>query len=351
MTRFALALLLTAALAGCKSDPAPTPPRPDAGPAAAAEPAVAADPAPMAPDAGAPPAPATAPPAMLDKDNPEIAAATFTTWNADAVAACDAAHGTELRQWIFSLCKAKLATETDASRMAGAAALPKLPLAFAAPTSKAIFLWNNHSTEVPHPGSIGGRKARFRDNPEDSSFHPEMLRTAAMANLVDLPVLAVDGTRPVAEVAEALEIFRAAGHKKVALAFDASSVAVAPPPDATGLDALQWQTAAPYMREGLKGCEPLSQVFKDFSAAPPESRCLLMGQRVPAAMLECKCEMADRHGFLRNLQLFITPPKFVTTVTIELSGKKVRVRGKQTWSEAAATLFASPRTQLLLEAR
>ena len=346
------ALLLLAVLCACKPDPpapaAPSPAAPDGAGVATPE-SLEAPPVQMAPDAGS--VPVEAPAGIPDRDNAAIRDASFGTWDTASVAACDTQHESQLKTWVLTLCRAKIEADVPAARLAGAVELPQIAVPFSAPESTAVFLWNDHSTEVPDRASIGGRKARFRDNDKDSSFHPETIRAAAAANTVDLPVLAVEGTRPVREVAEALEIFRSAGHKKVALAFDTTAYPIPAPPDPTGLDQMPWQTAAPYMREAMKGCAPMSDVLEAFSTATPETRCTLLADRIPSAMTSCKCQMADRHAFLRNLQLFIKPPKIVTVVVVGLSGEKTQVKGGQPWSEAAAALFKSPRTDLHLIAR
>lgn len=337
-----LVLVALVLLMGCKTDPpapAPTPTPTEPTPPANA----------MAPDAGAVPEPDQTQ-HTPDAENPAIKAASFETWDMAALDACDDKHVTQLRSWMLTHCQAQLAADNLGGRLAGFMDLPKLALPYQAPASQWVFSWNNHSTEVPDGAAIGGRKARFRDNDQDSSFHLMTLRNAA-GDPNQVPILAVDGTRPVKEVVQALDSLREAGHTKVSFAFETSAYPLALPPDTTGLDGMIWQTSAPYMREAMKGCDPIGEALEEFSKVPPEVRCGLLTTRIPAAMKACECKMADRHAFLRNLHLFIRPPKFVTAVTVTLGGTPTKVDGDQPWAQAAAALFSVAPSELNLITR
>jgi hypothetical protein len=264
--------------------------------------------------------------------------------------ACSDAHTAQVEKWVLALCRTQFDVHTPGGEIAGHMKLPQLPLSFSAPQSAAVFMWDSHTTEVPDNAGIGGRKAQFRDKPTDSPFHEKTIK-AAMPQLKDVPILAVDGSRPVSEVARALSIFQKAGHSTVAFAFETTAYPVPLPPKPKVLEKLQWQTAAPYMREAAKGCDALTTAFQTFAGAPPDARCAPLAGDIGAAMKTCNCKMADQQAFLGNLHLLLRPPKIVTVVTVRLGGKPITLPKSQTWAEASKQLFAAPREELRLRLR
>lgn len=343
MIRLVISLLLVTALVGCK-DKTPAPESPSPSPTAPVEPPAS----PMAADAGEiPKEPA---PHIADRENPAIASAVWEAWSQPDLEACADAHREQLKRWLLVHCKAQLELDNAGVRLAAAADLPALPLPLQKLPTDNVFLWNNHSTEVPDPSAVGGRRARFRDKPEDSPFHAGTLGQAA-GNLGLTPILAVDGARPVREVAEALALLEKAGHEQVSFAFVTTEHGLPLPPDPAGLDKMAWQTAAPYMREAMKGCGPMGDALEAVAKAKPESRCGLLADRIPRAMQACSCKMADRHAFLRNLHLFVGPPRMITSVTVKLGGTPRSMSASTPWAKASAILFSPVPEALSIRAR